>query len=323
MHLIKMIIAAAALASSGLSSAQGYPTRPVTLVVPAAPGGGTDILGRVFAEQLKARLNQPVLVDNKAGASGMIGTQAVAKAAPDGHTLLFTYSSPIYYAQHTFNNVPYNVKRDLAVISEVATNTMILVVNRDVPARNMKEFIAWAKKEKGHLSYGSLGTGSGGHLTAAYLSKLQGLEMVHVPYKSEAPFAQDLAAGMVPWGMGTLAPMLPLIQSGRVRPIAVLSEKRLQGLPNVPTMKEEGFPDPELITMSWFVLAAPAGTPKPILELLEKHAREIAHSPAMKARLEELGMDAVGGSAADFRRNFDATSPLIEKLVKISGARNE
>jgi len=323
MQFIKIVIAAAALACSGFSSAQSYPTRPVTLVVPAAPGGGTDILGRVFAEQLKKRLNQPVLVDNKAGASGMIGTQAVAKAAPDGHTLLFTYSSPIYYAQHTFNNVPYDVKRDLAVISEVATNTMILVVNKDVPARNMKEFIAWARKEKGHLSYGSLGTGSGGHLTAAYLSKMQGLDMVHVPYKSEAPFAQDLAAGMVPWGMGTLAPMLPLIQSGRVRPIAVLSEKRLQGLPNVPTMKEEGFPDPELITMSWFVLAAPAGTPKPILELLEKHAREIAHSPAMKARLEELGMDAVGGSAAEFRRNFDATAPLIEKLVKISGARNE
>lgn len=322
MQFKKILIAAVALVGCGIALAQNYPSRPVTLVVPAAPGGGTDILGRVLAEQLKKRLNQPVIVDNKAGASGMIGTQAVARANPDGYTLLFSYSSPIYYAHHTYANVPYDVKRDLAVVSEVATNTMILVVNKDVPARNMKEFIAWAKREKGRLSYGSLGAGSGGHLTAAYLSKTRDLEMVHVPYKSEAPFAQDLAAGVVPWGMGTLAPMLALIQSGRVRPIAVLADKRLQALPSVPTMKEEGFPDPELVTMSWFVLAAPAGTPKPILELLEKHAREIAHTPEMKARLEELGMDAVGGSAADFRRNFDTTGPLIEKLVTLSGARS-
>lgn len=322
MQFKKILIAAVALVGGGIALAQNYPSRPVTLVVPAAPGGGTDILGRVLAEQLKKRLNQPVIVDNKAGASGIIGTQAVARANPDGYTLLFSYSSPIYYAHYTYANVPYDVKRDLAVISEVATNTMILVVNKDVPARNMKEFIAWAKREKGRLSYGSLGAGSGGHLTAAYLSKTRDLEMVHVPYKSEAPFAQDLAAGVVPWGMGTLAPMLALIQSGRVRPIAVLADKRLQALPNVPTMKEEGFPDPELVTMSWFVLAAPAGTPKPILELLEKHAREIAHTPEMKAKLEELGMDAVGGSAADFRRNFDTTGPLIEKLVTLSGARS-
>lgn len=322
MRFIPIILAAAALMANGVAQAQNYPSKPITLVVPAAPAGGTDILGRVFAEQLKKRLDQPVIVDNKPGASGMIGTQAVVKAQPDGHTLLFTYSSPIYYVQHTFDNVPYNVKRDLDVISEVASNTMILVVNKDVPAKNMKEFMAWAKKEKGKVSYGSLGPGSGGHLTAAYLSKNYDLDMVHIPYKSEAPFAQDLAAGMVPWGMGTLAPMQPLIQSGRVRPIAVLSDKRLPGLPNIPTMKEEGFPEPELVTMSWFVLAAPAGTPKPVLKLLEKHAREIAHTPEMKKRLEELGMDAVGGSAADFQRHFDASGPIIEKLVDISGARS-
>ncbi|MBX3586150.1 MAG: tripartite tricarboxylate transporter substrate binding protein [Ramlibacter sp.] len=320
---LNMLVSIAALLCGGMASAQNYPDRPVTLVVPAAAGGGTDILGRVLADEFRKRLHQPFVIDNKAGASGMIGTHSVAQAPADGYRLLFTYSSPIYYARHTFAKVPYDVKRDLAVISEVAMNTMMLVVNNDVPVKNMKEFIAWGRKGRGKISYGSLGTGSGGHLVAAYLSKSRDLEMTHVPYKSEAPFAQDLAAGVVPWGLGTLAPMLPLIQSGKVRPIAVLSEKRLPALPNVPTMKEEGFADPEFVTMSWFVLAAPAGTPRPILDVLEKHAREIAHSPAMKVRLQNLGMEAVGGSSSDFLRNYEATGPLIEKLVTISGARSE
>ena len=240
---------------------------------------------------------------------------------PDGHTLLFAYSAPIYYAPYVFSKVPYDVKRDLAVISEVAANNLILVVNSDVPVKDMKGFMAWAGQGKGKLSYGSIGIGSAGHLAAAYLNVSRGLEMSHVPYKSEAPFAQDLAAGVVPWGMGTLAPMLSFIQTGKVRPVAVLADKRLPALPDVPTMKESGFPDPELRSMSWFTLAAPARTPQPILDLLEKHAREIAQSTAMKARFQVLGLDPVGGGASDFRKHYEASGPVIEKLVKVSGAR--
>jgi tripartite-type tricarboxylate transporter receptor subunit TctC len=306
-----------------LASAQDYPGRPVTLIVPAAPGGGTDILGRVLAEELGKRLKQTFIVENKAGASGMLGAQAVTRAAPDGYTLLFAYSAPIYYARHMFAKMPYDVARDLAVVSEVAANNLILVVNNDVPVTDMKQFMAWAQQGKGKLSYGSIGIGSAGHLASAYLNASRGLEMSHVPYKSEAPFAQDLAAGVVPWGMGTLAPMLPYIQSGRVRTIAVLADKRLPALPDVPTIKEAGFADPELRSMSWFTLAAPARTPQPILDLLEKHAREIAQSTTMKARFQVLGLDPVGGSAVAFRRNYEASGPIIEKLVKISGARTE
>ena len=319
--LRRTLISTVILSCTMLAAAQDYPSKPVTLVVPAAPGGGTDILGRILAEELGKRLKQTVVVENKAGASGMLGAQTVARAAPDGHTLLFAYSAPIYYARHMFTKMPYDVTRDLAVVSEVAANNLILVVNSELPIKDMKQFMAWAEQGKGKLNYGSIGIGSAGHLAAAYLNASRNLEMAHVPYKSEAPFAQDLAGGNVPWGMGTLAPMLPYIQSDKVRPIAVLADKRLPALPNVPTMKELGSPDPELRSLSWFTLAAPARTPQPILDLLEKHIREIAHSTEMKARFQVLGLDPIGGSAAEFRRNYDASGPVIEKLVKVSGAR--
>ncbi|HRO59728.1 MAG TPA: tripartite tricarboxylate transporter substrate binding protein [Burkholderiaceae bacterium] len=321
---IKHLLAAAALVGSSLAAGQDYPSRPVSLVVPANAGGGTDIVARVLAEEFSKRLNQSFVVENKGGASGMIGTQIVARAKPDGHTLLFAYSAPIYYARHMFAKVPYDVKRDLAVISEVAANNLIIVVNDKVPAKNMKEFIAWAEQGRGKLNYGSIGIGSAGHLVSAYLNESRKLQMTHVTYKSEAPFGQDLAAGIVPWGVGTLAPMLPHLTSGKVRALAVLADERLPGLPDVPTMKEEGFDDPELQrSMTWFTLSAPAGTPQSILDLLEKHVREIAHSDAMKERFDSLGLAPVGGGAEDFLRNYEATDPIIERLVEISGARNE
>lgn len=318
---LRILISIVAFAYSGFAWAQNYPSRPVTIVVPAGPGGGTDILAREMAVELGKRLKQTFIVDNKTGASGMIGTQAVTRATPDGYTLLFSYSAPIYYARHMFSKVPYDVMRDLAIVSEVAANNLILMVNSEVPVKDMKDFMAWAQQGKGKLSYGSLGIGSAGHLAAAYLNESRGLGMSHVPYKSEAPFAQDLAGGIVPWGMGTLAPMLPHIQSGKVRPIAVLADSRLPALTNVPTIKELGFPDPELRSMTWFTLSAPARTPQPILDLLEKHARDIVHSGEMKVRFQALGLDPIGGTAAEFRRNFEASSPVLARLVKVSGAR--
>lgn len=320
---IKTLLPIAVLACSGLAWGQNYPSKPVTIVVPAGAGGGTDILARAMADELGKRMKQTFIVDNKTGASGMIGTQAVARATPDGYTLLFAYSAPIYYARHMFAKVPYDVSRDLAVVSEVAANNLILVVNSELPIKDMKDFMAWAQQGKGKLSYGSIGIGSAGHLAAAYLNESRGLAQAHVPYKSEAPFAQDLAGGIVPWGMGTLAPMQPHIQSGKVRPIAVLAENRLPALPNVPTIKELGFADPELRSMTWFTFAAPARTPQPILDLLEQHAREIAHSPEMKVRFQVLGLDPIGGSAAQFRHSFETTRPVLERLVKVSGARSD
>ena len=320
---IKALLAIAAFFCSTLGFAQDYPRKPIALVVPAAPGGATDIIGRVMAEELSKRLKQPAVVENKAGASGMLGTQAVARAAPDGYTLLLAYSTPIFYAHHMFAKVPYDVKRDLDFISQVASTSVVLFVHKDVPAKNMKEFIAWAQQNKGRISYGSYGVGTAGHLMSAYLSQSRDLGMAHVAYKSEAPLAQDVSGGVVPWGIGTLGPSLPHIKSGRTRAIAVMADKRLPDLPDVPTMAEQGFKDPEFKTIAWFTLLAPAGTPPEIVARLEKEARAVAASTPMKARFQVYGLEGVGSTGEQLRRDLDATGPIIEKLVNISGARTD
>lgn len=300
-----------------------YPNRPITLVVPAAAGGATDVVARVMAEQLGKRLGQTVLVDNKTGASGMLGTQAVARAPADGHTLLLAYSTPVFYTHHIFPKVSYDIQKDFAFITQVAATSLMVVVNENIPVKNMKEFMAWVKSAPGKINYGSYGQGSAGHLMSAYLSESRKLGMTHVAYKSEAPLIQDLAGSVVPWGMATLAASQGMIKAGRLRPIAILGPRRLVELPDVPTMAEQGFADPEFNTVAWFTLLAPAATPKPILARLEKEAVDVIHSTAMKARFQVFGLEPVKGGAAQFRQDFAAVDPLIAKLVKISGAKSE
>lgn len=320
---IKSVLAFLALGLAAMASAQtaNYPSRPVTLVVPAGAGGGTDVVARVLADELGKRLGQAVVVDNKTGASGMLGTQAVARAAPDGHTLLVAYSTPIFYAHHIFAKVPYDIRKDFEFISQLAATSLVMMVNADVPAKNMKEFMAWAQQNQGKVNYGSYGQGSPGHLMSAYLSDSRKLDMTHVAYKSEAPHIQDLAGGVVSWGLGTIAAAQGALKDKRIRPIAIYGPKRLAELPDVATMAEQGFADPEFNTVAWFTLLAPAGTPKPILQRLEKETVEIIHSTAMKARFQVFGLESVPGGAARFHKDFDAVDPVIQKLVRISGVK--
>ncbi|MGJ7509801.1 Bug family tripartite tricarboxylate transporter substrate binding protein [Variovorax sp. GT1P44] len=321
MRTVKALIGIAALACGVLAFSQDYPTRAITLVVPAPPGGATDVLARVLAEEMGKSLKQPVIVDNKPGASGMLGASAVARAAPDGYTLFLSHAAPIYYAQYMFSKVPYDVKRDFALITEICSASLVFAVGKEVPARNMKEFIAWAQTQKGKVNYGSFGVGSSSHLMMAYLGESRHLDMTHVAYKGEAPMIQDMIGGQIPVGIGTLGSMAPHIASGSLRPLAIIGDSRLSDMPKVPTMAEAGFPDEEFKPLGGVMLTAPAKTPAPVLARLEKEARAAVQTAAMKARFQMYGLVAMGNSSAEFRKNFEASGPIVQKLVQVSGAK--
>ncbi|MCW5606139.1 MAG: tripartite tricarboxylate transporter substrate binding protein, partial [Burkholderiales bacterium] len=235
-----------------LVTAQAYPTKPIRIIVHFPPGGPTDLVARAVGQKFGEAWGQQVIVENRPGAGGVIGVDLVVRAAPDGHTLLVAYSTPIFYAHHIFAKVPYDIRKDFEFISQLAATSLVMMVNADVPAKNMKEFMAWAQQNKGKVNYGSYGQGSPGHLMSAYLSDSRKLDMTHVAYKSEAPHIQDLAGGVVSWGLGTIAAAQGALKDKRIRPIAIYGPKRLAELPDVATMAEQGFADPEFNTVAWF-----------------------------------------------------------------------
>ncbi|MFS8978152.1 tripartite tricarboxylate transporter substrate binding protein [Cupriavidus necator] len=319
----KSLIAMALIAWSATCGAQSYPSRPITLVVPAPPGGATDTLARALAEDLGKRLGQAIIVDNKPGGAGAIAVQAITRGAPDGYTMLLSHSSPLINTPHLYRNVQYDVRRDLAFITELAVGKIVLAVNRDVPARTVQELFDWAAKNPGKVSYGSYGVGTFPHLVGTHLNQARGLDMVHVAYKGEAPMAQDMIAGNIAWVIGSVTTLGPFIKSGRVRALAVMGDKRIKEMPEVPTMAESGLKDQELRSPAWFGLFARSGTPAAILSRLEKEARASVHSPTMRARFETLAVEPVGNSPAEFRREFDATEPVMARMIRASGATPE
>ncbi|CAJ95169.1 Tripartite tricarboxylate transporter substrate binding protein [Cupriavidus necator] len=305
------------------SLAQTYPDKPVTLIVPASAGGVVDALARAYGDEFRKLTGQPMVVVNKPGASAMVGTQMAARSAPDGYTLLMTQATSILNGPLMTKKMPYDARRDLAFITQVGTGNLVVAVGKDVPARNMQEFIAWAKANRGQVNYGSYGVGGTAHLVSAYLSSSRNLEMSHVPYPGEAPEIQGLAGGAVQCAIASAGALAPHLASGRVRALAVIADKRLAALPDVPTMAEAGLRDPEFRPQSWIVLMAPAGTPQNVLAFVEKTSRDIIHSTPMKARFQAYGIEPVGNSSAEFRHNFEALMPVMERLIKVSGAAGE
>ena len=320
---IKHAFAAAALiAWSTASFAQNWPTKPITFVVPTSPGGAIDSLARALADEMGKRLGQTIIVENKTGASGMLAAQVVARAKPDGYTVLVTSSTPILIAPHLFAKVPYDVNRDLAYVSQVCAGQLVFTVNAaNTPARTMKEFLAWAEHNKGKVNYGSYGTGTVGHLLGAFLSEQHKLDMGHVAYRGEAPMLQDLLGGQLTWGITTAGSVAPHLASGKLRALAMIGDKRSEELPNVPTMAQAGLPEPEYKLTGWIGMLATAGTPAPVLERLEKEARSAAKSTAMKARFQIYAMDPIASSASEFRREMQATAPVYERLIKAVGIK--
>jgi len=304
-------------AVAGTATAQtDYPVRPVRIIVPSSPGGGTDILSRLLAPQLSERLRQPVVVDNRPGAGSIIGNELVAKAAPDGYTLLMGISTlAILPAMH--KKLSYDALRELATITQVIAAPNILVVHPSLPARSVKELIAIARKRPGEINYASAGLGTNPHLSMELFLSMAGIKMVHVAYKGLGPAIIDLLAGHVVVSTATMLTGLPHVKSGRLRALGVTGAKRSHVLPEVPTVAEAGVPGYEAV--QWYGLLAPAQTPRDIIMRLHGAMTSALQAPSIREKMAIDGVQPVGNTPDEFARFLRAETDKWGKVVRAAG----
>ncbi len=310
--------AGSALAQAGKPA---WPAKPIRVVVPFNAGGATDIIARTIGEALAKRLGQPVVVDNRGGAAGILGTEAVAKASPDGHTLMVSLSTSMLINQFLYTKLPYNPQKDIALISQIAAAPVTLVVHPSVPANNMKELLAYVKANKGKLSYGSWGVGSYAHLAGAYMSKTMDADMNHAAYKGEAPMIQELIGGQLQLCFSSALNTKPFIDSGRLKAIGVTGKERMDILPKLPTIYEQGVHDDAYSIFGWVAMGAPAGLPKEVVEQLYGHLREIIKDAKVLERIAGAGFIPMMNSPQAFRENYQRDMPVWKALVEQAGAR--
>ena len=315
---ITALAAALALcAAAAAAFAQSWPQRPIKLIVPLAAGGTGDTLARTVGEEMAKELGQPVVIENKPGAGGLVGTELVANAPADGYTLLAVSPShvinPALHAKKTYDPI-----KGFEPITVMANTHQIIVAHPSVPASDLKQLIEYAKKNPGKLNYGSAGVGSATHLNMELFRSMAGIDIVHVPYKGSTQARQDVLAGQVHLAMDGLLPVQPLIKDGRLKPIGLTSSKRAQSNPEIPTIGEvvQGY-----ATDTWYGILAPAGTPKDVLAKLHAAASKALHSPAVRDRLTKLGAEPVGNSSEEFRKLLEAEQKVWAKVVKDSGAK--
>ena len=302
----KGVVVAVLLAAVGLAAqhahAQGsslakFPERPIRLVVGFPPGGATDILARILAQHLAESIGQPVVVDNRGGASGTIAAAMVAKAPPDGYTIMMVPSGPFTISVSTYGNLPYDAARDFTGVSLLAWVTNVIVVPQASPVKTLQDLIRMAKEKPGHATFSSSGAGSLHHLAGEVLKRLTGTDMIHVPFKGAGPALAALAGGEITFGFTSMPSAMPLIHAQRIRPIAVTSEKRMSALPATPTMTEAGVPPPPgLDIREWYGVIAPAATPAPIVNKLNAEMVKVFKRPDVQTRLTEMGAEFVGSS---------------------------
>ena len=316
---LAMLAVASAVSVVGLAPearAQAYPNKPVKLVVPFVAGGATDIVARLVAQKLTSAWGQSVVVENRGGAGGNIGAEAVVKSAPDGYTILVTSGSIVTVNPHMYAKMPFDAKKDLMPITNLASGPQVLVVNPSVPARNVKELIALAKSKPGQLNFGSAGIGSQVHMAGEAFVYAAGIDAQHIPYKGEAASYTDLAGGQVQFMVGNIAGATGHIQAGRIRALGVTSAKRSPQLPDVPTIAEAGIPGFE--NTGWFGFMAPAGTPKAVIDKIHADTVKVLADQEVKDRLTQLGMAPVGNSPADFAKEIAVE---YERWGKVVSAR--
>lgn len=310
----RLLIALLAAALPLFAGAQGYPSKPIHVIVPFPPGGPTDVLGRLVGQALTDAYGQPNVVDNKVGAGGNIGVDAVAKAVADGYTIGIVPAGNIAVNPALYPNLPYKAA-DLAPVTMLAVVDNVLVVNAEqVPAKNLKELLELAAKKPGTLSFASPGAGSQAHLAGALLELSTGVQLIHVPYRGTAPAVADLVGGQVSMMFAQLQAALPFIKSGKLRALGIASQKRSPLLPDLPTIAEQGVAKFEAV--SWYALMVPAGTPADVIDKLGATSVRLLSSADTRARLAAQGMDAGGGSAPELAATIRAESARWSDVVR-------
>jgi len=298
--------------------AQGFPGKPIKLIVPLAAAGTGDTLARAVGEAMAKELGQPVVIENKPGAGGLVGTELVANAAPDGYTLLAVSPSHVINAT-LYWKAGYDPVKSFEPITLMAYTHQILVAHPSVPFNDLKGLITYATKHPGELNYGSAGTGSATHLNMELFKSMAGVNIVHVPYKGSTQARQDVVGGQVQLAMDGLLPVLQLIKEGRLKGLALTSGHRSASAPEIPTMSEAGVPG--YLSDTWYGLLAPAGTPKDVLAKLEQAATKALKDPAVRERLTKAGAEPAGLSAAEFGKVIAREKPIWAKVVRESGAK--
>jgi len=312
----KTLLALAAFSAAwpAIAADDDYPSKTVKIIVPFAPGGSTDVVARILADKLGAEMKQTFIVDNRAGASGNIGADAVAKAAPDGYTLLMGTTGVLSINGHLFKNLAFDPDKDFAPVSYTSLITNVLVVNPEVPARTVAELVRLAKAKPGALTFASSGSGSSTHLSGELFKSLAGVDILHVPYRGSSQALIDLIGGQVTMLFDNAPSSLPFIEQGKLRALAVTSRKRLANLPDIPTLEEAGVAGYE--SLSWSGIVAPAGTPRAVIAKLNAAIERILATDEVRKKLASLGVETVGGSPEAFAAHIRAESDKWGRLIK-------
>lgn len=322
MERIKRLFAAGAgcafVVFSGALVAQGYPAKPIRVVVPYAPGGATDLTARLVGQKMQAAMKQNVLVDNRPGAGGVIGADIVAKAAPDGYTVLIAVPAEMAILPH-LQKMPYSVPRDFAPVSLAAVTPLIFVVHPSLPVQSVKELIAFVKARPGQLSYASAGTGGVQHLSGELLKITMKLDMAHVPYKGAGPVMPDLIGGHVPMFFSGMPPAMPHVKAGKLRALAVTTTRRSPAAPEVPTMTEAGVPGFDI--SNWFAYFVPAGTAPEVISRLNAEVNRGLKFQDVKEKLANVGAETVGTTPGELAKFVRDETEKFARLVKLSGAK--
>ena len=309
MRLLALLVALVALPAFAQ-----YPSKPLRLIVPFAPGGSTDIFARLIAERAQAPLGQPVVVENRAGAAGNIGAEAVARSAPDGHTLLMATTGVMAINNALYKNMTYDAAKDLEPVLFVASITNVLIVPPDFPAKSVAELIAAAKKDPGKLSFASSGAGSSTHMSAELFKSMSGTDILHIPYKGSGQALPDLMSGRVSMMFENAPGAVSHIKAGKVRALAVTGLKRSPAMPDVPTVAESGVPGYE--SLSWSGIAVPAATPRAVVDRLNKDLNSVLATPEMRQKLAEQGAETIGGPPEAFAGHIRAERDKWSRLIR-------